>query len=296
MRIFWIVLMLLVMLTACSPMSLIPDSTPLATQEPTSTPMLTPASGLDDGILLTDTQEVVNKMRAVCCEDGWWNHLFAAEHQYDESKSNEEEFDTGAAFLENLEAAGERFDSNEYFTILSHLAPEEGRVLDYVYFAPGGDGFPRVYARQAGEQPFATYSEYEKAEVEDYLSHIQADDTAEGFYELALLSIMGEQFYLSWHAEYNDREVVSSRERLEAIIEWLNEEYAPLTEEQVEDIKQLDVSPKVKFEGDKVQVRVLVFTKWGGFYERIFTIDRNFPHQMIHEEIQLIPYNCGVMF
>jgi hypothetical protein len=251
---------------------------------------------MGDGIKMADTQQVVDRMRALCCEDGWWDHLSAAEHQYNQANSNGEQFDTGAAFLESLEAAGERFDPNEYFTVLGHLAPEHGRVLDYVYFAPGGDGLPKVYARQEGERPFATYSEYKNAEVEEYLSFIQVDGTAEGFFELALLSIMGEQFYLSWHAEYNDWEVVSSQERLEAIIEWLNEEYHPLTEEQVEDIKRLEVAPRVEFEADKVRVRTLVFTKWGGFYERIFTIDRDFPHQVIEEDIELVPYNCGVMF
>jgi hypothetical protein len=89
--------------------------------------------------------------------------------------------------------------------------------------------------------------------------------------------------------------VVSSRERLEEIIDWLNEEYRPLTEEQVEAALQLDVTPRVVIKGNKVRVQVLVFTKWGGFYNRIYTIDRNFPHKMIENDIQLVPYNCGVV-
>ena len=296
MRSFWIVLMLLVMLIGCSPLSLIPGSTPLPTQKPTSTPVLTPAPKMGDGIILADTQEVVDRMKALCCEDGWWDYLFAAEHKYNEAKSNGKEFATGAAFLESLEAAGERFDVNEYFTVLTHLAPEAGYVLDYVYYAPGGFGAPYMYARPEGERTFSNYSAYQNAGVENFLSHIQVDDTAEGYYELVLLSIMGEQFYLSWHAAYDDWEVVSSRERLDAIIELMNEEHNPLTEEQVEAALKLDVTPSVKFEGDKVRVQILMFTKWGGFYERVYTIDRNFPHQMIEDDIQLIPYNCGIVF
>jgi hypothetical protein len=287
---------LLLLLLACSSVSLIPGSTPLPTQEPAPIPVLTPGHRPNDGIMLTDTQEVVNKMRALCCEDGWWKHLSEAEYKSDEARRNGEEFDTGAAFLESLEAGGERFDANEYFTVLTHLALEDGYVLDYVYFAPGGDGAPYLYARREGEPAFANYSEYQEASVENYLSHIQVDGTAEGYYELAVLSIIGGQFYLSWHFEYNDWEVVSSRERLEAIIEGLDEKYRPLTEEQVEAALQLDVTPRVKFEGDKVRAWILMFTKWGGFYERVYTIDRNFPHQMIEDEIELIPYNCGVVF
>jgi hypothetical protein len=153
-----------------------------------------------------------------------------------------------------------------------------------------------MYARREAEPTFANYTEYEEAGPEDYLSHIQMDGTVEGYYELAVLSVMGGQFYLSWHFEYNDQEVVSSRERLKEIIDWLNAEYAPLSEEQVEAVIKLDVTPKVKFEGEKVRVRTLVFTKWGGFYERIFTLNRRFPHMIIEQDTNLVPYNCGVMF
>jgi hypothetical protein len=293
MRRIGIVLMLLVVLIGCSPSSQIPGSTHVPTQEQASTPMQDTTPGPGEGIVLTDAQELVDEMKALCCKEGWWDHLFKAEG---EANRNGEEFDIGADFLERLEAAGERFDPNQYLTVLTHLAVEDGYVLDYVYFAPGGDGFPYLYARREGEPPLATYSDYQKAAVENYLNHVRVDGTAEGYYELALLSLMGGQFYLSWHANYNDREVVSSQERLKAIIEWLNEKYRPLTEEQVEAVLHLDVAPRVKFEDDKVQVRVVVFTKWGGFYERVYTIDRNFPHQMMDEDNELVPYNCGIVF
>jgi len=274
MRRFRIVLPLLAMLIACGPLSLMPGST--------------------DDIMLTDTQDVVNKLRTLCCEDGWWKRLSEAEYKAREAKRNGDELDAGAVFLESLEATGERFDVNEYFTVLTHLSLEDGYVLDYVYFAPGGgDGAPYLYVRPEGEPAFANYSEYEKAGAENYLNHIQVDGTAEGYYELALLSIMGGQFYLAWHFAYNDWEVVSSRERLDEIIKLINDEYTPLTEEQVEAALQLDVTPRVKFRGDKVRVWLLVFTKRGGFYERIYTIDRDFPHQMIDKEIELVPYNSG---
>jgi len=292
---FRIVMMLFVVLIGCGPLSLFPGATLQPTQKPESTPIPTPR--LSDGtFMLTDPQDVVDKMRALCCEDGWWDHLSAAENKFDEVKNNGEEFDIGAAFLENLEAAGERFDVNSYFTVLTHLAPEDGYVLDYVYFGPGGDGAPYLYARRGDEPPVANYSEYQKAGIEDYSTHILVDGTAEGYFELAVLSIMAGQFYLAWHFEYNDWEVVSSQERLGEIIEALDEKYTPLTAEQEDAALQLDLVPSVMFAGDKVKVRVLMFTKWGGFYERVYTIDRHFPHRMVDEDTQLIPYNCGIMF
>ena len=75
MRILRIVLPLLAMLMACSPLSLMPGSTPLP-----------------------DTQDVVNKMRALCCEDGWWKRLSEAGYKVDEARRNGEELDAGAFF------------------------------------------------------------------------------------------------------------------------------------------------------------------------------------------------------
>ncbi len=279
MRCFWIGLILMIMSVACSPISSLPGSTTLQTLEPIS------------------AQDVVDKTAGLCCENDWWIKLSEAEAKAYEGSTNGEELDPGVVFLELLDAAGDKFDVNEYFQALSHLTLEDGFVLDYVYFAPGGgDGAPYVYARQKIETRFANYSEYEKASIDDYLSHILVDGTAEGFYELAVLSVMGEQFYLGWHFAYNDWEVVSSQERLDAIIELMKVNKSSMTDDQFEAILNLDVTPRVEFEGDNVQVWILLFTKHGGFYQRKFTIKRDFPHIMNEEDNLLIEYNSGDVY
>jgi hypothetical protein len=296
MRRFWIVLALLFILVGCRKLSPTPGLTPVPTQEPKSIEPQIQATSQGGDIMLTNPQEVVENMQALCCEEGWLETLTQAEYQQSLAEDDVEIIDIGATFLENLEAAGKKFDPNQYFTVLTHLSPEEGYLLDYVYFGPGGDGFPWLYARRETDPPFENYSAYDQSGHVGYLSHIQVDGTAEGYYELVVLSILGEQFYLSWHGNYNDWEVVSSQERLEAIPAWLNEVYTPLTKEQEDAVLRLDVRPRVVFEGDKVHVRVLVFTKWGGFFERILTINKDFPHHMTDESTELIPYNCGIMF
>ena len=185
---------------------------------------------MSTGAVPGETQEVVDKMKALCCEPGWMEHLSAAENQsgYDWTKA----YQTGAIFQENLEAAGMRFDANEYFNVLTHLKPEEGYVLDYAYFAPGGDGLPRVYARPEDEPASGYSAEFDESEIGKFLEHIQTDGTEQGFFELVLLSIMGEQFYLAWHANYNDWEVVASQERLEEIVDFLKEEYHAIDENE----------------------------------------------------------------
>jgi len=279
MRRFLIGMMLMCFTVSCRPLSLLPGSTPQQTLEPAS------------------SQEVINEIAALCCSDGWWNFLWEAESKADETRDNGEETDAGVVYLEILEAEGDRFDVNDYFSVLTHLKIEDGYTLDYVYFAPGGgDGAPYVYAIPTNVPKFANYSEYEEAGVDNYLNHILVDGTAEGFYELAVLSVMGEQFYLAWHFAYNDWGVVSSEEKLDEIILMMEERSSPFTDEEVEAVLKLDVTPRVKFSGNNVQVWLLLFTKYGGFYERKFTFKREFPHLMTEEDNLLVPYHCGDVY
>jgi hypothetical protein len=61
--------------------------------------------------------------------------------------------------------------------------------------------------------------------------------------------------------------------------------------------KTIDLPPTVKMEEDKITVRLVTFSKWGGIYENIFVLDKDDPANLldIKSEI-LIPYDCGIMF
>lgn len=196
---------------------------------------------------------------------------------------------------------GEEFDVNEYFSILSHLSMEPRYVLDYVYYYEFMGGFPVLYARPENQPRYATYSEYIDAEGDsaygDFLNHVQVDGTEEGFFQFALLHVMGDQFYLVWHANYNDGQVVCNREALEDILTMPDDFGQPLTEEQKEAALAIDLSPVVEIGGDTVYVRIVVFTKWGGFIQLSYAINRNFLHaiQSIDDDV-LVEYDCGVMF
>jgi hypothetical protein len=200
---------------------------------------------------------------------------------------------------------GDEFDVNEYFTVLPHLSPEPGYVLDYVYFYDGFAGWPIIYARPEQDQPYATFSEFEQAvgdplgEVQlEYLDHIQVDGTPEGFFELVVLSLKGNQFYLSWHANYHDVMVICSQEAVEQVIE-AADEFAgiPLTDGQRRQAMALDLEPQIEIGRETVQVQLVTFSKWGGFALETFIISRDFPHTILESESEeLVPYDCGVMF
>jgi hypothetical protein len=196
---------------------------------------------------------------------------------------------------------GEEFDVNEYFSILSHLSMEPRYVLDYVYCYEFMGGFPVLYARPENQSRYATYSEFIDAEGDsayyDFLNHVRVDGSEEGFFQFALLHVIGDQFYLIWHANYNDWRVVCDHEALEDILTIPDDFGQPFTEEQKEAALAIDLSPVVEIGGDTVHVRIVMFTKWGGFIQLSYAINRDFPHaiQSIDSDV-LVEYDCGVMF
>lgn len=252
---------------------------------PTNTPIPTPAGLTLEGYAST-------RIPSPSCQAAL--DEFAALTQGLEIPAHLQEADAGKS--------GEEFDINQYFTVLTHLSVETGYVLDYVYFYDSGDSWPIIYARQKEEGPYANHSQYleENALGEpdnEYLEHVETDGSAEGYFEWVLLAVQGDQFYLGWHANYADTTVLCNRESVERVIKQANEFGSQMTAEQEQKALEIDLEPSVQFERETVQVRIVTFTKWGGFFEEIFVISRNSPHRILEHTIEeLVPYNCGVMF
>jgi hypothetical protein len=209
---------------------------------------------------------------------------------------------------EDAEKAEGDFDVNLYFTVLDRLSMDQGRVLDYVYHYAGIGGAPVLYARKAHAPPYRNYSEYAAAEAatepterEDYhLQYISSDGSSEGFFQLALLQIQGEQFYQFWHANYNDDRIVSdledARASLADLTGWIGEDESTV-EGLLAEVAEIDLAPVVSMNKDQVKVEVVVFTKWGGFVKRSIVMEREFPHSILWEKSEvLVSYDCGIMF
>lgn len=193
------------------------------------------------------------------------------------------------------------FDVSECFTVLGGLSPEQGSVLDYVYWYNGGAGQPILYSRQAQTPAFRTFSELQQ-EVGDvdfrqirrlYLDHLVIDGTEEGYFDFAIQRFIGTQFYLYWHAAYNDTKIICTRAALESAlddIEYHSRHIKPAARKMI-------LAPIVKIEDEHVVVSLVTFTKWGGFFRRTLTIKREFPHQILQEDnTLLLEYDCGWVF
>lgn len=197
---------------------------------------------------------------------------------------------------------GTEFDVQEYLTILDHLSVEAGWALDYGYQAGGDRGYPILYARPADDPPYATYEEYQLAVAADpdrepvapYLHRIVLDGTPAGFFQYVVLEVMGGQFYLHWHAGQNDGRIITTRTRLEEIIDGVAGEMGPEAASQGRDA---DPTPRVSIQDDVAVVQVLVFTRWGGLLRRTYTISREFPHRILGVEVGVVAEcDCGIPF
>lgn len=205
---------------------------------------------------------------------------------------------------------GDEFDVMQYFSVLNHLEMEEGYVLDYVYHQDGMGGFPILYARSASQPRYLTEAEYAAALAATqpestreqqrlgYLEHIRTDDTPAAFFELAILNMLGSQFYLDWHANYNDAIPICSRA---ALVDFVMHPELGFDQSLPLPVRLrallLDPAPRVRLGESEAEVSFLFFTKWGGFYRITYTFVRQFPHHRLDvQEEQLLEYQINVMF
>jgi hypothetical protein len=196
---------------------------------------------------------------------------------------------------------GEVFDPNQLLVPLDHLSLQPGVVLDFVYRYDGIGGKPILYARQPADQAFENYPVYaeSKASETSYLDTIRTDGTEAGYFQWVLLNMMGDQFYLYWHSGYHDAEITASRARLEALVsEMRTTEFGEtFTNDQARQALKIDPAPIVEVGNELVMVRVVWFTKWGGFYESIYLLGQSTPHQVMDLNTKnLLEYDCAILY
>jgi hypothetical protein len=202
----------------------------------------------------------------------------------------------------------ERFDPNRYFEVFDRLRPDDGWGLDYVYHYWGNGGSPLLYPRRRGAPPLTTPDEYserfpwgEQPGVYPWLWRLSAERSPEGAFQLALLALEGQKFYLHWHNHYFDTEYVCTPERLAQLLGTIPDEREEpsfvdgFTPEQRERLRRYDLAPVVRRAGDFAEVEALVYTKFGGFFRR--TVRIAWPNQVLgSSDEQVVEYHCGIMY
>jgi hypothetical protein len=222
----------------------------------------------------------------------------------------------------NSKKTGEEYDVNTCFSVLQHLFMEPLNILDYVYLYDSSfGGRPLVYVREIDDTPILNFEQYEEANSNDEKvenvfgfvalviygsdtssNKIRIDGTPEGFFEYVVFQIMGGQFYLAWHANYDDAMIICEPAGVDKVIHEL--EYGHTLEEGYrippdfeQEARKLDFTPYIEVSGDEVTVSLVIFSKWGGFTRIDSVINREYPHKIIRIEMEkLLEYDCGITF
>lgn len=205
---------------------------------------------------------------------------------------------------------GSEFDLMDIFETLDHLQLAEGYLLSYYYHHDGMGGFPVLHARKAGEGPYLSRDAFALAYPEcvregskgndcPFIDYVLTDGSPISYLQLILLYMSGNQFYLDWHACYNDPRPVATTEAVTRLIDSLEESglWLPLTNKQAKSARAIDPLPVVELSEDQVLLRVVWFTRWGGFYESLFRLNSSPPYNIVEEKQNLLlEYDCGVRF
>lgn len=190
------------------------------------------------------------------------------------------------------------FKTADYFSILKNISLEETWQLGFVYCRDDGGAAPILIAYRSEEEQKTLgdkiTKDYRSSKIygnEEYWPHVKVNGTEDGFFEYVVLSILGSQFSLNSRANYNDIEIVCTKPAIQAIVK--------VTKPDERFIKQaqfVDPTPSVTLDEKQAIVRIVIFTKWGGFIERKYHISLQFPHKIKKIKAKtLAKFNCGVV-
>jgi hypothetical protein len=229
------------------------------------------------GAVIADCSQIVSAMSGLQSED-------VPQHLFDTGKKQ-----------------GDEFDVNRYFDVLTHLSIQQGYILDYVYQNDSLGGYPLLYPRPVDQAPYASTADIpENLEWPDFQEYLDVEDTEQGYFDYVVMDIMANQFYLFWHANYNDTQIVCNRAEVNDIIASASSGDFGIAMDlpaQTKARTMRNIEPVVRLTGDVAIVEVVTFTKWGGFYRFTYTISREVPHKIIDlKQENLVPYDCGIAF
>lgn len=190
---------------------------------------------------------------------------------------------------------GDEFSLDTIFSILSHLRQPAGISVDYVYSYVEAAGCPVPYLRKREGLRLLTHRDLleqgdDAGNPEVVYNALECDRSPEGYFELVLFRTMAMQFYLFWHANYNDATVIASRQALASSLTRV----APKAATR---FRGIDPTPCVAAGGEGVVVHVLTSSRHTGLCRESFQFSGTRTNKLRrrHRKVLAEP-NVGVMY
>jgi len=189
-------------------------------------------------------------------------------------------------------------DIERMFGVLTRLSVEKDFHLDWVYCGrPHFEGYPVLYCLRTNEVPsdsldaLATY----EPDRREFPFHVGCNDSPAGFCELAVFRILGDQFYLYWHANHRRRRIICGEASLARLRSWGDLDDVP--ESVLTQVRAVDLNPTITVSADVASVGLVWFSRWKGFVYEETVFNRERPQRVMGTTTRVLAeYNCDVIF
>lgn len=214
-----------------------------------------------------------------------------------------EEYLSGAACSHEVST---RFDVNRFFEVFDRIEIDKGYVLDYVYYKDDLGGEPFLYARKINSKPISSpRARWDGKGIFHHLEKLKFEKSALGYFQFVVFCGVVGKFYLNWHANYKDDELIFTPSQLNEIVDEISiieesetvnlKHVRCITDKEYSLLKNIDTRPRVKIENDSAKVVLISFSNWEGFSYGHYSI--KWPHYLIDIKYEkIVDYNCGYLF
>ncbi len=177
---------------------------------------------------------------------------------------------------------GEEFDPNEFFTVLDRLHTEEGWTLDFTYLYAWDMGGETTLVARKTDSPLCQSDPEHPCVTESFLKHVLVDGSREGWFQLQVLRLMGQEFYCDWHG-CSGMIILPSHEGLVAWMEGQMKHFAPGEDNGFDEeaIAALAVDPVVEVHDDWVHVDFVWFARGSGIVRSVTDISTAPPYSTV---------------
>jgi len=112
-------------------------------------------------------------------------------------------------------------------------------------------------------------------------THIQPEESEEGYLQYLFFYLMGEQFALKWHALYNEKSIISSIEQIKQFVkEYRGNKMFETSNKELRKILKVNATTAIRFDSDNCIVTWYEIETHNGIYERTYKISRVAPYQV----------------
>ncbi len=192
-----------------------------------------------------------------------------------------------------------KIDINKYFDILGSLSILNDYSLEYFYCFFSMSGRPIIYAKKNNRNEYDSEtacaiwsslvgswdeSDPDYAEIlqKRFIRYVKTDGTPMGFFQLAVLYLMGDSFLLADHENYSKLTIICDKQTLTRIVS----EYIP--KQLKADALKINPEPIINLKEENATIEIYSFSKYVGILKKTFTIRKSFPHAVLDLKTEVI--------